>query len=173
MPCKMLTLVLLKGLTRLWRQLSKKGVVLDLYSGTGSVAEIFRDRGYVVVTVDIDPKYKADIQTDMLVWDYQGAFLPGHFDIIVCSPPCTEFSQAMTRRVRELDYADSLVQKALEIVHYFQPKFWYIENPQTGMLKNRSYMKGLPYVDVDYCCFSDWGYKKTDPILGEPRVGEA
>ena len=96
------------------------------------------------MTVDIDPKYEPDIQINTLVWNYKGAFPVGHFDIIVCSPPCTEFSQAMTRRSRELEYADSLVLKALEIVQYYQPHFWYIENPQTGLLKGRPYMKGLP-----------------------------
>ena len=133
--------------------------MLDLYSGTGSVSKVFQDRGYEIVTVDIDPKYEPSIQIDTLVWDYKKS-LPVFFDVIACSPPCTEFSQAMTRRTRELDYADSLVQKALEIVHYLQPKFWYIENPQTGLLKGRPYMKGLCYVDVDYCCFSDCGYEK-------------
>jgi len=113
-----------------------------------------------VVTVDIDPRYEPDIHADMLFWECKKTFRPGHFDVIACSPPCTEFSQAMTRRSRELDYADSLVQKALEIVYYFQPAFWFLENPQTGLLKGRPFMRGLPYVDVDYCCFSDWGYKK-------------
>ena len=30
-------------------------------------------------------------------------------------------------------------------------------------------MAGIPYVDVDYCQFSDWGYQKpTDPHLKCP-----
>ena len=132
--------------------------MLDLYSGTGSVADIFQSRGYEVTTVDIDPKYQPDIQMDMLEWEYHHTFKPGYFDVITCSPPCTEFSVAMTRRSRELDYADSLVLKGLEIIQYLKPGYWFLENPQTGLLKGRPYMRGLPYVDVDYCCFSDWGY---------------
>ena len=142
-----------------------------MYSGTGSVAEIFADKGYEVVTVDIDPKYQPSIQVDMLEWDYKSLFKPGYFSVITCSPPCTEFSRAMTSRPRDLEYADSLVLKGLEIIHYLQPDFWYVENPQTGLLKSRPYMKGYAYVDVDYCCFSDWGYKKRTRFWGPEILG--
>ena len=145
--------------------------LLDLYSGYGSVAEVFQARGYEVVTVDIDPTFKPTIQTDMLLWEYWLDFPPGHFDVVACSPPCTEFSQAMTRRARELDYADSLVLKGLEIIEYFPPRVWFLENPKTGLLPKRPYMKGLAYVDVDYCCFSDWGYRKPTRIWGSRSLG--
>ena len=87
--------------------------LLDLFSGSGSVANLFREKGYEVVTLDIDPKYQADIHIDILVWEYWTAYPPGHFNVIACSPPCTEFSQAMTRRRRELDYADALVKRGV------------------------------------------------------------
>ena len=61
--------------------------MLDLYSGTGSVAAIFAARGYEVVTVDIDSTYQSTIQVDMLAWQYWEIFPPGHFDVIACSPP--------------------------------------------------------------------------------------
>ena len=37
--------------------------MLDLFSGTGSVAKVYRDHGYEVITLDSDPRFKADIQT--------------------------------------------------------------------------------------------------------------
>ena len=145
--------------------------LLDLYSGYGSVAEVFQAQGYEVVTVDIDPTFRPTIQADMLTWEYWKDFSPGDFDVIACSPPCTEFSQAMTRRPRELEYADSLVLKGLEIIEYLQPNIWFLENPRTGLLPKRPYMKGLAYVDVDYCCFSDWGYRKPTRIWGSRFIG--
>ena len=75
----------------------------------------------------------------------------------------------MTRRKRDFPYADSLVKKGIEIIQYFQPKFWFIENPQTGQLKSRPYMKGMAYVDLDYCQFSDWGYTKNTRF-GDPTA---
>ena len=88
---------------------------------------------------------------------------------MACAPPCTEFSQAKTRGIRDLAYADSLVQKGLEIIKYLRPDTWFLENPQTGLLKRRPYMKGIPYVDVDYCHFANWGYKK-ERGFGAPRL---
>ena len=35
-----------------------------------------------------------------------------------------------------------------------------------GELKNRPYMKDIPFIDVDYCMFSDWGYQKPTRIWG-------
>ena len=33
-------------------------------------------------------------------------------------------------------------------------------------------MKNIPYVDVDYCQFSDWGYKKPTRIWGCQKIAE-
>jgi hypothetical protein len=66
-----------------------------------------------------------------------------------------------------LDHADQLVCKVLELIDYFQPKWWWIENPATGMLKDRPYMAGLQYVDIDYCQFSHWGYRKPTRFWGK------
>ena len=153
------------------REISSKPRMLDLFSDSGSVAEFFSEQGFDTFTVDYDPKFQPDIQVDILAWEYWTVFPPGFFDVIGCCPPCTEFSQAMTRRDRDFPYADSLVKKGLEIIQYFQPKFWFLENPQTGKLKSRPYMKGLPYVDLDYCQFSDWGYQKRTRVWGSPSIG--
>ena len=39
-----------------------------------------------------------------------------------------------------------------------------MENPNTGQLKNRLYMKDIPYYIVDYCMYCDWGYRKRTRI---------
>jgi hypothetical protein len=89
---------------------------------------------------------------------------PGEFQLIVASPPCTEYSQAKTTQPRNYDEADKVVLKALEIIFWFKPKAWWIENPRTGHLKNRSFMQEFPYIDVDYCQFADWGYQKPTRV---------
>ena len=140
--------------------------MLDLFSGTGSVGKVFREAGYLVTSLDSDPKFNADIQLDILNWDYKSAFTPGYFEIIFCCPPCTEFSRAKTTKERDFPKGDILVEKALEIIKYLKPSKWFLENPRGGYLKDRPYMKNIPYVDVDYCQFSDWGYKKITRIWG-------
>ena len=95
--------------------------VLDLFSGTKTVARAYRARGYHVLTVDNDPKWTPDILVDILTWDYEALFKPGTFFVVACGVPCTEFSSALTTRPRNLALGDSLALKALEIIKYLQP----------------------------------------------------
>ena len=146
--------------------------LLDLFSGTGSVGNIFLARGYEVISVDNHPPFKPTHLVDVTRWDYQSLYPEGYFDVIFASPPCTEYSTAMTMRPRRFDIADVLVVHALEIIRYFNPKVWLLENPRGGHLKDRSFMSDLPFVDVDYCQFSDWGYQKPTRIWGSSYLGK-
>ena len=60
--------------------------MLDLFSGTGSVANVYKDRGFEVTTLDLDPKTQPDILANILEWDYAGTFQPGHFHTIFAAP---------------------------------------------------------------------------------------
>ena len=146
--------------------------MLDLFSGTGSVTRVFEEHGYEVVSLDLDPKFNPTICTDILSWDYKNAFQTGYFEVIFCSPPCEQYSTARTTAStpRDLEGADALVKKALEIISYFQPQKWFLENPRKGLLSGRTYMLNIPYVDVDYCQFSDWGYQKPTRIWGDESI---
>ena len=73
---------------------------------------------------------------------------------------CVQLRPERCKNPRNLDLADSLVRRSLEIIGYFQPQVWFIENPETGLLKTRPFMSGLAFTDVDYCSYSDWGYRK-------------
>ena len=136
--------------------------VLELFRGTGSIGKYCEELGYDVFSLDIDPKAQASVTTDIMNWDY--AMYPvGHFDIIWASPPCTEYSTMCFRRPRKLDVADAIVQRVLDIINYFKPTTWYIENPRSGMLKTRPFMVGLPYYDVSYCRYG-YLYRKHTRI---------
>ena len=70
-------------------------LVLELFSGTGSVGKNAKKRGYKVISVDSDIDSKADIKVDILDWDYKSLNLKP--DFIWASPPCGSFSNmAMT-----------------------------------------------------------------------------
>ena len=75
-------------------------------------------------------------------------------------PPCIEYSKAKTIGITELEGAKLLVKKAFEIIAYFNPKFWWVENTRSGLLKEREVVSGFQFLDIDYCQFSEWGYKK-------------
>ena len=137
--------------------------VLELFSGTGSVGKVCKEIGWSVISLDIDPR--ADIVCDILEWDYT-TYPKDYFSLIWASPPCTEYScmnYCRPEKVCDLESADKLVKKTLEIIKYFSPCIWFIENPQTGKLKSREFMKELPYIDVDYCMF-DWYIRKRTRI---------
>jgi site-specific DNA-cytosine methylase len=150
--------------------------VLELFSGTGSVGKICKSKGYEVVSLDLKG---ADINCDILNWDYK-KYPIGHFDIIWASPPCDTFSalrrtwigrklkchkgEVCTSELLQKDIDEigvPILRKTEEIIDYFKPKLWFIENPKTGRMKE--YID-KPFYDVDYCKYSDWGYKKPTRI---------
>ena len=133
--------------------------LLELFSGTGSVGKVAKLLGYDVVSVDLK---NADINTDILTWNYE-QYEVGHFDVIHASPPCTEYSMAKTVGERDLETANEIVLKTLEIIEYLNPKYYIIENPQTGLLKNQWFMYGIPYQDIDYCKYG-FPYRKRTRI---------
>jgi len=122
--------------------------MLDLFAGTGSVGDIAKELGYNVISLDRD--MEAEIQIDIMDWDYTD-FPEGFFDVIWCSPPCTEYSRAKTTAPRDIEGANRIVEKTLEILDHFKPQYWMLENPQTGLLKDQPFMHNLPFKDIDYC----------------------
>ena len=118
--------------------------LLELFSGTGSVGTIAKSLGYNVISLDLK---NADINCDILEWDYK-QFDRNHFDFIWSSPPCTEYSVAKTKGIRNIEYANSIVLKTIEIIKYFNPKYFVIENPQTGLLKNQEFMNEFDFLKM-------------------------
>ena len=53
------------------------------------------------------------------------------------------------------------MQQTLDILEYFEPKYWMLENPQSGLLKDQLCMYGLPFTDVDYCKYGMPYRKRT------------
>ncbi len=45
-----------------------------------------------------------------------------------------------------------------------------MENPETGLLKTRDFMEGIPFTDADYCCYCEWGYRKRTRIWTNPGL---
>jgi hypothetical protein len=166
--------------------------LLELFSGTHSVGKVAKKMGYEVVSVDRDinakcpfgSDYVSDkhIKTDIMTWDYKKDYKPGDFDVITASPVCLWWSHLrlcwigrkcksihptdiITRKHIDDDierYGKPMVDKVFEILDYFKPKYWWIENPQTGRMKE--YIDHPDFYDIDYCKYSDWGYKKRTRI---------
>ena len=131
--------------------------LLEMFSGTGRVGKGANDFGYDVVSLDLKG---ALINTDILDWNYKD-YDKGHFDFIWASPPCVEYSIAKQTGVRKIEEANRIVKKTIEIIKYFEPKYWFIENPQTGLLKKQEFMNEFDFNDVDYCKYGMPYRKRT------------
>ena len=164
--------------------------LLELFSGTHSVGKIATKKGYEVYSLDRDMGPRNDDYTstnhfreDILTWNYK-QFTEGYFDIITASPVCLFWSVLRNtwigRRSKSINPDGTIVIKAdiqrdiellgkpmvdkiFEILEYFSPKYWWIENPKTSKMKDYISERWSDYnyfYDVDYCMYSDWGYKK-------------
>ena len=139
--------------------------ILELFSGTGSVGKAFAQEGWDVTSVDIsDALATPTFLCDIMNFDIS-RYSRGYFDHIHASPPCTMYSRARTtaKTPRDLETADRLVQRSLDIIAQLQPFTYTIENPQTGLLKTREVIQGWPFIDTSYC---RWGasYKKVTRV---------
>ena len=151
--------------------------LLELFSGTGSVGAAFQARGWDVVSVDLDPAGGPTIVADIDIWEGWRDYPVGYFDCVHASPPCTQYSRARTTALvpRDLVGADALVRRTLEIVFALQPTCWLIENPYTGMMKDRPVMQWLlPTMKVVSYCKYGSPFKKATAIwsnlaLWQPR----
>mgnify|MGYP003133598791 FL=1 len=156
--------------TRLQKKnLGKKYMrVLELFSGTGSVKKICNELGWDCVSVDITSElHPVDYEVNILEWDYT-KLAKDSFDIIWASPPCNSFS-SMLFLTPSIDQAKlieeqglPLLYKTLEIIDYFNPKYFFMENPDGGKMKD-FVSELIPYIRVCYCRYG-YHYKKPTRI---------
>jgi len=84
-----------------------------------------KDRGWRVITVDINPSLQPDIVADVRSWSWDGQSP----DLIWASPPCEDFareSMPWCRTGRRPDM--SIIEACLRIIHESRPRYWVIEN---------------------------------------------
>lgn len=140
--------------------------ILELFSGTKSVSKamlkLWPDAE--VISVDISPEYSPDICTDVRTWNFYGELEHGSVDVLWASPPCTHYSLA-NKGQRDLDTADECVQAVFKMIDYLQPTAWFVENPATGMLQKRDFMKlYAPYRKCTCYCHFGKPYRKATNI---------
>ena len=150
--------------------MEKTKIILDLCGGTGSWSKPYRDAGYDVKVLTLP---------DFDVRDWKNTWLGKYENSvygILAAPPCTMFSFARTnaKKPRDLKEGMECVRACLEIIWSFMEikqdttkktlplKFWALENPYFGFLKN---FIGKPAFIFDPWEFGD-GYQKRTALWG-------
>ena len=142
--------------------------VLELFAGSRSFSKVAEELGFKTFASDIKPFEKIDYVANILEFDVNK--VPFKPDVIWASPPCTYFSVASigkhwnkdhTPKTLEAIVGCQIVRKTLEIINYFQPDFFFIENPR-GKLRKLSFMQKIPRATVTYCQYGDTRMKPTD-----------
>ena len=156
--------------------------ILELFCGTKSVGKVFENAGYEVISLDFNPKFNATHTEDILTWNYK-QYPSNYFNVIWASPDCTTWSLATGGKYRikseiygkNNQYQDkaiignNMVLKVIEIIKYFQPQSWFIENPR-GLLKwfpplNEFITEiGANMNLVYYANYNNWGFPKATNI---------
>ena len=149
--------------------------ILELFKGSGSITDYYKDTENEVISLDFVKKYNPDICCDIMEWDYK-KYSIGYFDIIWASPECKIFSTLQNcwigRKWKNIEHLNEIrdinskfIKKTIEIIKYFNPTFYFIENPL--------YSKIWDYVEEDYknkfviadYCYFGYRYKKPTKIL--------
>jgi hypothetical protein len=142
--------------------------LLELFAGSRSIGKVAELMDIEVYSTDIKQFGGINYVCDILEFDFTK--VPFKPDIIWSSPPCTGFSVASIGRNWNYDKTPKtetaklgieLVNKTIEIINYYNPKFYFIENPR-GMLRKMPIMGQFKRHTVTYCQYGDNRMKPTD-----------
>lgn len=145
---------------------------LDVYTGSGSIANEARRQGHEAFGVDHKQYRVTDLVID--VEELTIEMLPWIPDVVWFGIPCTSWSLAgigahrINGTIAVSDFAkksDRLLDHNLKLILDLQKinpdLIWYFENPR-GCLRKMPQMKGLPRATVWYCQYGDSRAKPTD-----------
>lgn len=125
---------------------NKDKIILHLCADTGSDTIPYLTNGYTVIRVG----------KDIGVENYHP---PKNVYGVFANPVCTEFSTARSNgRARNPKEGMKLVRECQRIIAECKPKFWVIENPATGRLKD---FLGPPVMTYEPWHFGSPWTKKT------------
>ena len=157
--------------------------VLELCCGWKSITACFvKEHGWTATTIDVLPKFKPTLLTDVITWDYR-AYYACHPppDVVWASPPCKSFTVASWSKHRdgqgeamsaEGEMGDACVRACLEITAHFRtlnPRLFFVDNPMHGAFRKLGcvwpFFKRGECRKLQYGDYSDWYSLKPTLVL--------
>lgn len=146
--------------------------VLELFAGSRSIGKEAEKLGMKVFSSDINAFEGIDYVVNIL--DFDVTKVPfKKVSIIWASPPCTGFSVASISShwtggknayIPKSDTAKlgiQLLKKTIEIIEYFKPDYFFIENPR-GVMRKMPDVQNFTRHTITYCQYGDERMKPTD-----------
>ena len=120
--------------------------MLSLFSGLKGWEEAFSRSGeWEIISIDILPELNPTILCDVSdLWNNQEFLIEAEkgFDLITASPPCIEFYKVLApwRDEYKQNPSMQLVEDTYALIKILQPKYWIIENTQSGSIFINDYL---------------------------------
>lgn len=140
--------------------------VVDLFCGGGGFSEGFRQAGFDILhAVDYEQRAVDTHELNMRpgestkvecknVLELEPSDLPEDVDVLIGSPPCTEFSSAKRGGNGDIEEGMKLVARFLYFVAELQPRYWLMENvPRMGTVDQFDdwvQAGAVPYRDIPW-----------------------
>lgn len=153
-------------------------ILLELFSGAAIFSNYMNSLGFTAYSLDFNKKFSPTHCMNVLDFNY--SLLPGPVHVLWASPDCSTFSRSAfsghwdnkVLKYRKYSYvpvtdkaksALHMVNKTFEIINYYSPGLWVVENP-VGRFRHLDVVcRSVPYIySVNY---KDWGFdysKETD-----------
>ncbi len=157
-------------------------LLISLYDRTGNWSRPYLEAGWFVLRIDQQAKPYQDENRitrniDILDWDYKYdysniLFASMHHAelnvIILAAQPCDRYAlcgnkhKAVNLFNGEFDEAQKLVAKTKEIIDYFNPFAWALENPKTDIHKKNTWIGQRPKYVFNPCDFAGYSPNPDD-----------
>lgn len=142
-------------------------VWLDLCSGLGGASQPALDRGWKVIRVDIDGRFKPDIVADVRSLPLK----PFHVDVLWASPPCQEFSKHGLPFYHDLPEPDLSICLAVKaIIRDYGPRYWIVENVRFSRKWLTAIFGQVRSCSIGHVFYGNWLlFPQTKPHKGYSR----
>jgi hypothetical protein len=100
--------------------------MVDLFSGLEGASAAMRDRGWEILTVDIDASFRPSVVADVSHLPLRASLRP---DLLWASPPCEEFAKTSMPWHRPAPEPSlALVKATVRAIETLEPQWWVVEN---------------------------------------------